>query len=308
MIANINYGKANVSFYRTYARPFTSALPIPESAFTGRPNTLFACSVDVDVLGDHFARAYTHGDNSSVVATDTMKNFIHRMALDYEGSTLEGFLHFLGRRFFDTWPEMRSLRISGRELPFTAARVPVGDGEAFADSEALFSRGRGEFAVATIEIEREGAGARVTDHRCGCEQLQLIKITGSSFARFVRDEYTTLPETVDRPLFIYLDVYWKYADVADAISAQPARYIPAEQARDLVQVVFHEFVSMSIQHLVHEMGQRLLGRLPQMAEVSFVAQNRLWDTAAVSEADDRIKVYCDPRPPYGQIGLRLRRE
>jgi urate oxidase len=138
--------------------------------------------------------------------------------------------------------------------------------------------------------------------------LRLIKVTGSSFERFARDAYTTLPERADRPLFIYLDVYWRYADAADAVAEEPARYVAAEQVRDCVAVVFHQFVSKSIQHLVHEMGQRLLRRYPRLAEVSFQAQNRLWDTAAESKADPRVKVYTDPRPPYGTIGLTLTRQ
>ncbi len=81
----------------------------------------------------------------------------------------------------------------------------------------------------------------------------------------------------------------------------------SEQVRDLVELVFHEFVSLSIQHLVHEMGQRLLARFRQLASVSFEAQNRLWDTAAVADTDERVKVYTDPRPPYGSIGLTLER-
>ena len=70
---------------------------------------------------------------------------------------------------------------------------------------------------------------------------------------------------------------------------------------------FDDFNSRSIQHLVHEMGVRLLDQQPRIAEVSFEAQNRLWDTSAVSEEDERVKVYTDPRPPYGMIGLTLRR-
>ena len=34
----------------------------------------------------------------------------------------------------------------------------------------------------------------------------------------------------------------------------------------------------------------------------------LWDTANVSEANPTVKVYTDPRPPYGRIGLVLHRE
>ena len=291
--------------YRTYAHPLSGLTPIPESAFVGRDNTLFACEVDVEVFGDNFLPAYTRGDNSMVVATDTMKNFVHLKALEYEGATLEGLLDFLGREFLETYPQMQTLRLVGRELPFAPVAVP-GDG-GFGSSGVLFGRARGDHAVATLELRRDGAGVAIADHRCRRRGLQLIKVTGSAFARFVRDAYTTLPEVVDRPLFIYLDVDWRYADPRDALGADLSRYVAAEQVRDLVGVVFHEFVSMSIQHLVHEMGQRLLGRFPQLARVSFEAQNRLWDTANVSEADPKLKVYTDPRPPYGSIGLTLDR-
>jgi urate oxidase len=56
------------------------------------------------------------------------------------------------------------------------------------------------------------------------------------------------------------------------------------------------------------MGTRLLDRFPQMASVAFDGQNRLWDTALVSDTDPTIKVYCDPRPPYGSLHLTLSRD
>ncbi len=308
MSATISYGKGQISLYRTYARPLAGLTPIPESAFTGRDNTLFAAEVTVEVFGNNFLPAYTEGDNANVVATDTMKNFVLAQALAYGGSTLEGFLDFLGRQFLLTYPQMQSLRLTGREAPFWAARVPGGNGAAWVDSPVLFSRSHDDYALAVLEFERDGDGARIVAHHCGRTGLQLIKITGSSFASFVRDTYTTLPEQIDRPLFIYLDVGWKYADVAEMLAPDLSHYITAEQVRDLVQVVFHEFVSKSIQHLVHEMGTRLLGRFPQLAEVSFEAQNRLWDTAHVSETNPEVKVYRDPLPPYGMIGLTLTRE
>jgi urate oxidase len=306
--AEISYGKMQIPLYRTYAAPMSGLKSIPESAFIGRNNILFAAEVDVEVFGDNFMPAYTLGDNSNVVATDTMKNFVLRKALEFEGSTLEGFLDFLGRQFLATYPQMQLLRVTAKEQPFVPARVPGSSGQAFDGSEVLFNRSHDDHTIAALDMERDGDGARIAAHRCGRAGMQLIKITGSAFAQFVRDEYTTLPERVDRPLFIYLDVYWKYADTEQMVAAELSHYIPSEQVRDLVQVVFHDFVSMSIQHLIHEMGLRLLDRFPQMAEVSFEAQNRLWDTGFVSEEDPKLKVYTDPRPPYGQIKLTLARE
>jgi len=303
----IRYGKHGVPVYRVHAKPLSGVRPIPESPYTGRSNEVFALDVDMDVLGDEFLPAFTRGDNSLVVATDSMKNFIIRQALDYDGATLEGFLAFVGRRFIPTYPQVRRVRLTGRELPFIAAQAPVGSGR-FAPSEVLFARSRDDYATATLTVAAIDGDVAVTDHRCGRVGMQLMKTTGSSFTSFVRDGYTTLPERRDRPLFIYLDVHWRYAEAVDALGDEPARYVPAEQVRDCVATVFHEFVSESIQHLVHEMGGRLLARFPQLTEISFAAQNRTRDPFGESADDERVKVYSDPFSAYGLISLTMARE
>jgi urate oxidase len=91
------------------------------------------------------------------------------------------------------------------------------------------------------------------------------------------------------------------------LGGDPARYVAAEQVRDLVQAVFHEMVSESIQHLVHAMGTRLLERFPQLAGVSFEALNRTPDPVDASPSDPQVKVYTAPFPAYGLIRLALRR-
>jgi len=263
---SIYYGKAAVGVYRTDGR-----------------STLFAAEVRLDVSGGGFLPAYTRGDNAKVVPTDTMKNFVHAVALEYEGASLEEFLALLGRRFLDAYGDVEDLRLAARELPFGRK------------SEVLFQRLHDDYAVAELTMDRTGIRA----HRSGREALHLIKITGSSFARFHRDGYTTLPEMIDRPLFIHLNLYWRTKTFADRIDPVAVR--------DLVCETFDGFVSKSIQHLVHEIAERLLARFPAVEEVALEAENRLWETALVSERDPRIKVYCDPHPPYGVIGYTLRR-
>lgn len=306
--AIISYGKMRVPVYRVYAQPLTDIRRIPESTFTGRDNTLMAFEVDVEVFGENFLPAYTEGDNSNVVATDSMKNFVLQQALLYGGATLEGFLTLLGRRFLATYTQMERLRLSARELPFHAVSIPKGDGTGAEASSVLFSHTRGDFAQVTLDFERDGESAIITSHRCGRIDLELFKVTGSSFTQFVRDEFTTLPERKDRPLYIFMDVYWRYSDTKDMLASDHSRYVPAEQVRDFIQTIFHEFVSESIQHLVHEIGQRLLTRFPQLAEISFEAQNRTRDPMASSTSDERVKVYSDPFSAYGLIKLTLTRE
>jgi len=303
----IHYGKADVKIYRTHGAPLVGVTAIPESPFNGRDNTLMAAELEVAVHGDAFLEAYTRGDNRMVVATDTMKNFMHAASLDCAATTLEGWLHDLGHRFLETYPHMERLTMSGRELPFAPVLVPAPDG--FASSGVLFSRDRNDRSTARLDLEPDGSGGtRITGHACGRTDLNLIKITGSAFADFPRDAHTTLPERRDRPLYIWCDIGWRYADPADALGADASRYVAGEQVADLAASVFHEFVSLSIQHLVHEIGGRMLACWPQLAEVSFEAQNRLWDVVAESEADSRVKTYADPRPPFGRLGLVMRRD
>jgi urate oxidase / 2-oxo-4-hydroxy-4-carboxy-5-ureidoimidazoline decarboxylase len=314
--AEIYYGKAAVATYRTYATALDGVTRIPESSFTGRDNVLLAADIEVQVLGTAFMNAYTEGDNRLVVATDTMKNFIHRESLAFTGSTLESWLLFIGRRFLEAYPHMERLRLSGIEIPFQPAVVPTdrADGgqpgdEGFQASNVLFQRQHGDRSNARLELTRtDGGELELVELACGRQGLQLMKVSGSSFADFARDEYTTLPERRDRPLYVHLDVGWRYAEPELATSADTSRYVAGEQVADVVAAVFHRFVSLSIQHLLNEIGSQLLDRFEQLSEVSFEAQNRLWDLAVSSDADERLKVYCDPRPPYGRIGLVLRRE
>ena len=309
MTREIRYGKADVKVYRTHAEPLVGVTPIPESPFNGRDNTLVGAQIEVVVRGTRFIDAYTKGDNRLVVATDTMKNFIHAVSRTARARALEDWLLEVGTAFLDTYPHMERLTMVGRDLPFPAAVVPAADGDGFEESDRLFSRERCDYGSARLDLERAADGRVViSDHESGRHELQLIKITGSSFADFARDEHTTLPERPDRPLYIWCNIGWRYADASDAVLSDPARYVASEQVADLAAAVFHEFVSLSIQHLVNEIGVRMLDRWPQLAEASFDAQNRLWDVGAESPDDALVKTYADPRPPFGHIGLVLRRD
>jgi urate oxidase len=252
------------------------------------------------VFGDNFLPAYTRGDNSSVVATDSMKNFILSEAGAYEGATLEGYLARLGAGFLDRYEQMQSVRVSGRELPFDAAKVPGAGG--FEPSEVLRRRGPGEHSVASLRYVRGDGAAALVEQHSGRVGMELLKVKGSAFTRFVRDEYTTLPERSDRPLFIRLDLHWSYRDPGASLGDVPERYVAGEQARDVCATVFDNLVSESIQQLVHAMGERLLERYPQLASVELAAANMTRDPH-----DDERKVFVPPFPAFGTITLKLTR-
>jgi urate oxidase len=297
-VTRISYGKLAVPVQCVGVAPLRGLPEIPESPRRALDSGLLALDVSMEVLGQGFLAAYTEGDNRDVVATDTMKNVILRHALEHDGATPEEFLHSLGQRFLSSYPEMEGLRLSAAEQPF--APVPI-DG---APSDRLFALGGPDHAVAELELTRAAGLVGVSSGHVG---MRLLKTTGSAFTRFARDDATTLPERSDRPLFIHLDVHWRYADPADALASDPGRYVAAVQVRDVVATVFHEFVSESIQHLVHEMGQRLLQRFPGVAEVAFTGENHTYDPVPGMDPGADRRAYTSAFPAWGLITLTLTR-
>lgn len=241
---------------------------------------LFACAVRLVVRGEAFTPSYTEGDNSLVVATDSMKNFVHREALEFRGHQLEDFLGQVGERFLARYGHADAVELRGREAVFVRR---VG---------GVLQRLQDDYAVAELTCHADGTRLE----RSGREGLRLIKLSGSSFAGFVRDEYTTLPESEDRPLFVHLDATWH--------NAEYGKRAPGEEVRKLLISTFSDFYSASIQHLVHEMGVRALDRFGEIDNVAFRAENRLWDTV---QEGDGVTVYTDARPPFGEITLSLSR-
>ena len=256
------YGKDAVSVYRIEG------------------DRLFAAEIRLLVGNRVFVPSYTDGDNSLVVATDSMKNFIHKTALDYEGDSLEDLLREIGQRFLDRYDHVEVAELRARELTFARR------------SGLLYQRLYDDYATASALLTRGSAIAE----QSGRKGLHLVKLSGSSFAGFVRDEHTTLPDSHDRPLFVHLDADWHNAD--------PAERADGLAVRDLFVSTFADFESASIQHLVHEMGVQALEAFPGITDISFAAQNRLWDTGQTSAG---ATVYTDARPPFGVIELGLRR-
>ncbi len=291
------YGKGDVFVFRTYAKPLQGVKQIPESDFSEKENVIFGMNAKISLKGQAFLTSFTEGDNSLVIATDSMKNFMLRHAAQYEGATLEGFLTFVCERFLDTYAHLDAVEISADEIPFDSVKVP--NGSALANSDLVYRSSRNEFATTTVEVARTEKGKEIVKQSSGVSELHLIKVSGSSFYGYIHDEYTTLPEAKDRPLFIYLNISWRYNDVEDAMGNDPARYVAAEQVRDIAQSVFHELENRSIQHLIWEIGLRVLERFPQLAEVEFESNNRTWETVVDSIPESKGQVYTEPRPPYG---------
>ncbi|MCY7781415.1 factor-independent urate hydroxylase, partial [Bacillus sp. S20C3] len=306
MNRTMSYGKGNVFAYRTFLKPLTGVKQIPESTFTGRDNTVVGVDVTCEIGGDAFLPSFTDGDNTLVVATDSMKNFIQRHLASYEGTTAEGFLHYVAHRFLDTYSHMDTITLTGEDIPFEA--MPAYEEQELGTSQVVFRRSRNERARSVLKAERTGDTITIKEQYSEIMDLQLVKVSGNSFVGFIRDEYTTLPEDGNRPLFVHLNISWHYENTNDAYAADPARYVAAEQVRDLASTVFHELETPSIQNLIYHIGCRILMRFPQLTDVSFQSQNHTWDTVVEEIPGSKGKVYTEPRPPFGFQRFTVTRE
>jgi urate oxidase len=270
------YGKGDVIVYRLHRDGQVPA---------GR-RAIFGASVLLLVYGDAFWPTYTTGDNTGLVATDSMKNFIQRETLNFDGFDLEEYCQFLGAKFLAKYPQAEGVQVSASELPYES--LP---------QSAAFAPGGPDRATARVEITRQGLVEAVS----GIRGFRLLRLGGSAFTGFVRDEYTTLPELHDRPLHMWLDIDLHYREPAAAFTQGTC----VATTRQIVADVFKTFESGSIQEVIYQMGTKMLAGMPALAEVHLEAQNRTWD--AVAERGERLGVWTDPRPPYGCLGLRLAR-
>jgi urate oxidase len=293
----MNYGKEHVNVYRTYAAPLEGLREIPESDFDGKENILFGMEVRVQVEGEEFLPSFRDGDNEKVVATDSMKNFILHHAGEYDGATVEGFLHYVGAEFLRTYDQMEAVRISADELQFDERPVPDGDGD-FEPSDLVYRVSDDESAFGEYYLAREDGAVVIEEQESGVTGIELVKVKDNSFVGYVQDEYTTLPERENRTLYIGLDIFWEYDDPETALGEDPEQYVPAEQVRDIAQVVFDEKNVNSIQDLIYQVGLRILERYPQLAEVSFEANNRTWLTVR-DDMEGEAKVLREPPRPTG---------
>lgn len=298
------YGKGDVLSYRTYAIPL-SVKSIPQSTYIGDPNIIFAHNITFSVSSEVLLTSFTEGDNAQVVATDSMKNFILRQTAHYEGSTTEGLLAFISERFMERYSHIDAIEIRADRLPFNS--VTIAEGSSWNDSQLVFRRSHNEHASASQKWIRTANSFQLAEHESALSHIQLIKVRGSSFYGFVRDEYTTLPESYDRPLFIFLHIFWTYEHAEDALDSRRGNYVPSEQIHDLAHTLFHLANSPSIQYLIYQIGKSILTTFPQLSEVRFESNNRTWETVMEPEHSAAAGVFTEPRPPYGFQGFTLTR-
>jgi urate oxidase len=249
-------------------------------------------TVSTALRGD-FADAHLHGDQSKVLPTDTQKNTAYAFAKEHGLRVIEDYAITLARHFVDDVEPVRGARISVDE--FAWERVPVG---AEGHDHTWVRRGP---EVRTTVVDVSDAGTEVVS---GLRDLVLLKSTGSEFAGFLKDRYTTLEETHDRIMSTSLVARWRYTSLE----------IDWDKTwGDVRRILLEQFAtvhSLALQQTLWEMGRAVLEAHPEVAEISLQAPNKHHFVVDLSPfgLENPNEVFYAADRPYGLIEATVTRD
>ena len=244
--------------------------------------------VQVACVGD-FGPVHTRGDNSAVVATDTMKNTVYALAQDRLGHEIERFGRVLAAHFLE-FPSIAGVEVAIDERPWTAV-----DGH----PDAYLPFGTGD----ERRTARVTAGSLGDQIESGLRDLLVLKTSDSSFTGFDRDRFTTLPEAEDRLLSTAVTATWRY-------HGHPEDYSEVwRQVRSTLVERFASQPSRSVQEQGYIMGSAVLETQPTIEEISLGMPNRHHLPVDLNRfnIEDRGVVFQPVDQPYGDIHLTVRR-
>jgi urate oxidase len=243
-------------------------------------------NVSIALAGD-LAEVHLSGDNAHVLPTDSQKNTVHAFARRHGIDQIEDFGLLLARHFVDSQPA-----ISRAEVRLTEhAWQRLGPHS--------FQRDGAESRTATVTVD----GGRCTVES-GLTGLVLLNSTDSEFNGFVRDPYTTLPETDDRILATAVEATWRHRDGAPAEPLDGRNWAQSYAGvRAALVAGFVDTYSRSLQQTLYAMGHRVLAERPEIAEVRLTLPNQhhlLVDLAPFGLTNPG-EVFVAADRPYGLI-------
>ena len=246
-------------------------------------------TIDVQIEGA-FEGVYVDGDNSSCLATDTMKNTVYAIARRDPIDHVETFAMRLADHFAAGSGVSRA-RISAAESRWD--RLSAGGRP---HPHAFIQAGAEQW---TAVVTRDADGVSVTS---GVTNLVALKTTDSAFAGFPRDQYTTLPETRDRILATSMTAAWTYRRGA-------ADFAVRERIRAALLDAFAVHDSESVQHTLYAMAGAALAASADVTEITLTMPNRhhlLVDLEPFG-LDNPNEIFVATDQPFGLIEATVRR-
>lgn len=291
-LTRTSYGKSRIRLVRvTRAGDPSTRSGSSQATSSDQPHTLRDLTVAISFEG-RYDTSYTDGDNRDILPTDTMKNTVYALAARDGVDEAEAFGVLLGRHFIERNPKLECVTVDLIDHAWSA--IAVGDRE---HGQAFVRRGP-DARTARVVIERDGVSISA-----GIADLVIMKTSHSAFAGYPRDEFTTLPETTDRLLATSLTTTWTYAVGAIDYASTYRR------VRNTLLEAFAEHHSLSVQHTLYAMGQRVLDSVDVVQSISLEMPNRHHLPIDLTRfgMEDRNEVFVATEEPHGVITATLSR-
>jgi len=230
-----------------------------------------------------FASCYEAGDNSKVLPTDTIKNTVYVLARQHEITSIEEFAQCLIEHFLKHNPHVSEVRVETTEHLWS--RI----------NSSAFTRASGK-RTATVTGSRDGMTVEA-----GIDDLLILRSAGSGFEGYIKDQYTTLPETKDRIFQTALFAIWRYNTRSLDFNSQ------WEKIRATILDTFATHDSRSVQHTLHAIGQQVLAAFPEVSEIQLTMPNKhalLVDLSPFG-LDNPNEIFLPTDEPSGYIEAKL---
>jgi len=251
----------------------------------GRDHAVSDLTIAVRLEGD-FEAAHVAGDNSLVVATDTMKNTAYALAKEFSGREIEDFALELSDHFLRENSHVSLSEVSIEERLWNRL------------SASSFEGSSNERRTARVRRSRDSVALH-----SGLKDLLILKTARSAFSGFARDRFTTLPETNDRLLATSLAAEWTHEAAAGPFAGR------WEAVRRTLLDTFSAHDSASVQHTIYAMGEAAIGAHRGLAEIRLTMPNRhhlLVDLAPFGLTNEN-EIFVATEAPYGLIEATVTR-
>lgn len=235
-----------------------------------------------------FAAAYKDGDNSSVLPTDTVKNTVYVLARQLRWDSVEVLAQGLAQHFLELLPHLSQVSVNIEQIPW----------QRIGAYSAAFSQAGNERRTTRMK-----AGRSCTRISSGLKGLQIMKTADSAFAGYIRDQFTTLPETHDRLFGTVLEAHWEY--LQNHISFNDLH----RKIRAILLDSFAQHKSLSVQHTLFVMGEAVLDKVNAVAEIHLAMPNKHCLLVDLSRfgLDNPNQIFVPIDEPSGYIEARIGR-
>jgi urate oxidase len=135
----------------------------------------------------------------------------------------------------------------------------------------------------------------------GIDDLLILRSSGSGFEGYIKDPYTTLPETKDRIFQTALLATWRYKSRSLDFNAT------WERIRATILDTFATHDSLSVQHTLHAIGKQVLASFPEIIEIQLTMPNKhavLVDLSPFG-LDNPNEIFLPTDEPSGYIEAKL---